>query len=181
MAVMAGSVARRYARALFDIGVDKGSFEKLGTEMEAVAALYESSRELQNALDNPVFKAADKEAIMKRLLPSVAQDPLVHRFVLLLLGRRRIRVLPLAARVYREMVDEHLGRVRATISSAKPLQGTELDSIRRALERRMGKKVLVEASVDPELIGGVVARVGDLVVDGSVRTQLDTIRNRLVN
>jgi F-type H+-transporting ATPase subunit delta len=105
----------------------------------------------------------------------------VQRFVLLLLERRRIVLLPSIARAYRDMADAHLGRVRAQITSAEPLAAAALDRVRRSLEQRTGKQVIVETAVDPDLIGGLVARVGDLVLDGSVRTQLSDLRAKLLN
>jgi F-type H+-transporting ATPase subunit delta len=181
MAAMAGSVSRRYARALFSIGIDRGSFEQLGKELDAVAELWGASGELREALANPVFKAAEKRAVLEKLLPRLAPTPDVQKFVLLLLERRRLPALPNIARAYRDMVDAHAGRVRAQVTSAQALSPAELDRIRASLGRRTGKHVVLEANVDASLIGGVVARVGDLVLDGSVRTQLGTLRDKLLN
>ena len=177
----AGSVSRRYARALFSIGVDRANFEQLGKELDAVAELWTGSPELREAVANPVFKASEKRAVMQTLLPRVAPTADVQRFVLLLLDRGRLPSVPHIARAYREMVDLHAGRVRAHITSAQPLGPAELNRIRDSLARRTGKHVVLEASVDPALIGGVVARVGDLVLDGSIRTQLGTLRDKLLN
>lgn len=176
-----GSVGRRYARALFQIGVDRGSFERLGDELGQLAAVYQSSSELRQTLENPVFRPSDKRAILEKILPRVTSTPEVTRFVLLLLDRGRITALPAISRAYQELVDQHTGRVRAQVTSAQALAPADLDRVRRSLEKRTGKKVLVEAAVDPTLIGGVVARVGDLVLDGSVRTQLATLRDKLLN
>jgi F-type H+-transporting ATPase subunit delta len=181
MAALAGSVARRYARALFQIGVDAGSVEALGQELSDLAALFEQSVELRQALVNPVFKPSEKRAILDRLLPRVTPSPVVQRFSALLLDRGRITLLPAAARAYRELSDAHAGRVRAVVTSAAPLSAGDLERVRRSLERRTKKKVMLEAEVDPSLIGGLVARVGDLVLDGSVRTQLETLRDKLLN
>ena len=85
------------------------------------------------------------------------------------------------ARAYRDLADAHTGRVRARVTSAEPLTAAAADRVRRALEERTGKKVIVETAVDPSLIGGVVAQVGDLVLDGSVRTQLADLRSKLLN
>ena len=101
MAVMGGSVARRYARALFGIGVDAGKFEALGDELGELATLWSESDELRQALENPVFKPSEKRAVLERILPQVAPTPEVQRFVLLLLDRRRIVLLPAIARAYR--------------------------------------------------------------------------------
>jgi F-type H+-transporting ATPase subunit delta len=181
MAALGGSVARRYARALFQTGIAQGSYERLGEELADLADLYRGSAELRQTLANPVFQRAEKEAILKQLLPRVAPSPPVQRFALLLLERGRIALLPAIARAYRAFADERAGQVRATVTSAVPLSAVELDRIRRALEQRTARRVLLEATVDPDLIGGVVARVGDLLLDGSVRTQLSELRQRLLN
>jgi F-type H+-transporting ATPase subunit delta len=181
MAALAGSVARRYARALFQIGVAKGTFEQLGQELDALAAVYRESFELRQTLENPVFKMSQKRAILEKLLPRVAPSRPVQSFALLLLDRGRINFLPLIDRVYRELTDHQLGRVRAVVSSAKPLDVITEGEILRALERRTGKKVLMKTEVDPNLIGGVVARVGDLVLDGSLRTRLENLGSRILN
>jgi F-type H+-transporting ATPase subunit delta len=181
MAALGGSVARRYARALFDIGVSKGSFETLGQELEALATLYADSAELRQALENPVFKPSQKRALLESLLPRVAPSPAARNFALLLLERNRIGVLPAIARAYQEMTDAQLGRVRAVVTSARPLDPLAVTEIQRALEKRTGQKVILKTEVDPELIGGVVARVGSLVFDGSLRTKLATLQSRLLN
>jgi F-type H+-transporting ATPase subunit delta len=181
MAAMGGSVARRYARALFGIGIDAGNFEAFGREIDDLAALLASSPELQSALENPVFKPEEKRKVLEQILPRVTPTAEVRRFVLLLLERRRLVLLPSIARAYRDLADAHAGRVRAKVTSAEPLTPAALDGVRRALAQRTGKQVIVETDVDPTLIGGVVARVGDLVLDGSVRTQLAELREKLVN
>ena len=178
---MGGSVARRYARALFGIGVDAGKFEALGAELGSLATLWNESDELRQALENPVFRPEEKRAVLQTILPKIAPTPEVQRFVLLLLERRRIVLLPAIARAYRDLTDAQLGQVRAEVTSAQELAPGTLDRVRRSLEQRTGKKVIVNAKVDAELIGGLVARVGDLVLDGSVRTQLEDLRTRLVN
>lgn len=181
MAALGGSIARRYAKALFEIGVAEGNFEKLGQELEDLARAYAESGELRLALENPMIKASEKAAILRALLPRVAPSPSVQRFARLLLERGRIGLLRGAARAYRELADARAGQVRASVTSAAALGPAELDRVRRALEARTGRKVLLQTAVDPSLIGGVVARVGDLLLDGSVRTQLEEMRHRLLN
>jgi F-type H+-transporting ATPase subunit delta len=181
MAVMGGSIARRYAKALFGLGVSDGAFERYGQELDDLSRSYEGSAELRLTLENPVIKPSEKQTILRALLPRIAPSQPVQRFALLLLDRGRITLLKLIARAYRELADARAGQVRATVTAAAPMGEGELDRVRRALEKRTGRKVIIEAAVDPSLIGGVVARVGDLVLDGSVRTQLDEMRRRLLN
>ena len=181
MAAFGGSVARRYARALFDIGVSKSNYEVFGGELAALAATYESSPELKQTLENPVFKLDQRRGILDKLLPRVAPSTEVRSFAQLLLERGRIGALPAIARAYKELVDEKLGRLQATVTSAQPLDAATAASVQRALERRTGKKVVLTTSVDPTLIGGIVARVGDLVFDGSLKTRLEGLRSRILN
>lgn len=181
MASFGGSVARRYARALFDIGVSKGSYEVLGNELGELAATYEGSPELRQTLENPVFKLDQRRGILEKILPRVAPSKEVRSFALLLLERNRISALPAIARSYKELVDGILGRVQATVTSAKPLDPATTSQVQRALERRTGKKVVLTTTIDPELIGGIVARVGDLVFDGSLKSRLETLRSRILN
>ena len=181
MAALGGSVARRYAKALFELGVQAGNFEALGRELEGVARLYSDSRELRQTLENPVFKQSQKRKIVEALLPQLAQDVVVRNFVLLLVDRNRIAVLPLISRAYQELTDRQLGQVRAVVTSAKPFDMATEGEIKRALEKRTGKKVLMKSEVDPTLIGGVVVCVGDLILDGSLRTRLASVGTRILN
>ena len=181
MAALAGSVARRYAKAIFAIGVDKGLFELVGRQLGELAGLWTESPELRQTLENPVFKLAQKREVLQALLPRIAPARPVQSLALLLLERGRIALLPAIARAYQEMSDEKLGRVRAEVRSAHPLDIASETAIRKAIERRTGKKVVMTTRLDPSLIGGVVAEVAGTVFDGSVIARFDTLRNRLLN
>jgi F-type H+-transporting ATPase subunit delta len=181
MATMGGSVARRYAKAIFAIGEDKGNFEILGRQLSELADLWKESEALRQTLENPVFKLSQKRAILQGLMPRLAPARQVQSLALLLLDRGRIASLPAIARAYEEMCDEKLGRVRARVLSASPLDLASETEIRKALERRTGKKVLMTTVVDSTLIGGVVAHVAGMVLDGSVASRLSTLKNRLLN
>ena len=181
MAALAGSIARRYARAIFAIGVDKRDFEALGSELEAIAALWNLATDIRQSLSNPIFKLSQKRAILQGLLPQVAPTREVQSLALLLLERGRIAALPAIARAYQEMCDDKLGRARATVKSARPLDVATQTEIRRALERRTGRSVIMTTEVDPTLLGGIVAQVSGLVLDGSLRARLDALRSKILN
>ena len=181
MAALAGSIARRYARALFAIGVDRRNFEALGGELDALAALWNQATDIRQSLSNPIFKPSQKRAILQGLLPRVAPTREVQSLALLLLERGRIAALPAIARAYKEMCDDKLGRARATVRSARPLDGATENEIRSALERRTGRSVIVTAEVDPTLLGGIDAQVAGLVLDGSLRARLNALRSKILN
>src|SRR4029078_12880307 len=107
MAVMGGSGGRRYSRALFGIGVDAGKFEALGAELGSLATLWNESDELRQALENSVLRPDEERAVLEKILPQVAPTPEVQRFVLLLLERRRIVLLPAMPRAYRDITEHH--------------------------------------------------------------------------
>ena len=178
--MIAGSLARRYARALLDIGVAQGTFEQLGTELDGLAALYSGSRDLAEALTNPVFGQAKRRAVLEAVLGRMGVSPVTRNFALLLLDRERVPYLPSIARELRAMVDERAGRVHATLTSARPLPPDHVAGVQAALEKATGKKIVLEKKEDPALLGGVVAKVGDVVYDGSVRTQLEQMRERFL-
>jgi F-type H+-transporting ATPase subunit delta len=181
MAAMGGSVSRRYAKAIFAIAVDKGNFELLGRQLSELAELWKDSPELRQTLENPVFKLSQKRAVLQGLMPRVAPARPVQSLALLLLERGRIASLPAVALAYEEMCDDKLGRVRARVLSARPLDIASETEVRKALERRTGKKVIMTTVVDPALLSGVVAHVAGMVLDGSVASRLSNLRHRLLN
>jgi len=176
--MISGSLARRYARALFDVAVEKGTYERIGDEIDVLAKAYEGSRDLAEALTNPIFPRAQRRAVVEAILQRADASPTVRNFVLLLLEAERIPQLPAIARELRVLVDEKAGRVQAEVTSAAPLEREQVTKIQGALERLSGKSVVLEARQDPDLLGGVVAKVGDMVYDGSVRTTLELMRER---
>lgn len=176
---MNGSVARRYAKALLDIGQAAHSSEALQHELLLVNAALERSTELTAVLADPVFKVSQRRAVLEELSRRLALSRTVHNLLLLLLERRRIPALPAIAREHGQMVDGAANRVRAVVTTAEPLGKKLEERLLAALERQTGKTVLIEKRQDAELIGGIVCQIGDVRYDGSVRTQLDHLRRRL--
>lgn len=176
--MISGSVARRYARALLAIGKDQLKDDSIASELERLAEVYERSSDLQAVLSNPVFTTAQRQKVLDDIATRLLLSKTTHNTALLLLARGRMPQLPAIARALRDLVDEQAGRVRAKLTSAKPLdKGTEV-RIRAALGRSTGKTVVLEAKEDPSLLAGIVAQVGDVVYDGSLASQLQALRGR---
>jgi F-type H+-transporting ATPase subunit delta len=174
-----GSIARRYARALMGIGVDQGNYDQLGKEVATLAAAMKASAELAELLSNPAFPRADRQKVIKALLDRFGASKMTKNFALLLLERERLRVLPDISRELDAMIDDKNGRVAAEVTSVAHLDAAKLDQIKKALEALSGKQVLISHKENPELLGGVIAKVGDIVYDGSLRTQLAQMRSAL--
>ncbi|WP_428265808.1 ATP synthase F1 subunit delta [Haliangium sp.] len=177
----AGSIARRYARAVLQIGVEDGTYEAIGAQVGALARAMKISEELAETLSNPAFPRADRRRIVTAILERVKAVDTVHNFCLLLLDRERLGVLPDISRELDRMIDERAGRIAADVVSAKPLTDAQLGKLKAALERLSGKQVQINKREDPELLGGVVAKLGDFVYDGSLRTQLGNLQSELVD
>jgi F-type H+-transporting ATPase subunit delta len=179
--VIAGSLARRYAKALLEIGVQQQTYDALGKELDRAADTLRSSPELRVALENPVFSLEKRKLIMDELSRRLALSKTVRNFIMLLLDKGRIAALPDIARVHRTLIDEHAGRMRATVTSARPLDPLLESRLKTALEKSSGKVVLFDKREDPAILGGLITQLGDTVYDGSVRTQLQQLREELLS
>jgi F-type H+-transporting ATPase subunit delta len=175
-----GSIARRYARALIAIGIDKGDYEALAKELAEVAGLIARSKELRDVLERPLFALSKRKAILEEVSRKLTLSETLRRFLQLLLDRGRFGNLAGIVREMGVLVDRQAGRVRATLIAARPVSDAFAQSIQQSIEAREGKKVVLERRDDPALIGGVVAQVGDVVYDGSVRTQLELAKQQFL-
>lgn len=178
--MMTPPVARRYAQALLEIGVERGNLATLQEQLKALGELYTTSREFRNTMLNPSIKLDDRKEIVRKIADKYKLDTLVKNTALLLLERDRLRFVASIAKELDRLADEHAGRVRAHVTSATELTKVQLVQIKQTLEARTGKTVELEASVDASLIGGLVTRLGGKVVDGSVRGQLERMRAALL-
>jgi len=178
--VIVGSLARRYAKALLEVADKMGKLDDVAGELEDVAAVVQSSSELSHALSSPVFKVSQRKAILEDLAVRRGLAKEVKIFLAMLADRERTDALPGIARELRHMVDERLGRVRATVTSAKALTADQEKRIKSALEKQTGKQVLIEKREDATLIGGIVTQIGDMVWDGSVKQQLEEMKETIL-
>jgi F-type H+-transporting ATPase subunit delta len=174
-----GSLARRYAKALIDLGVEGGNLERLGKEIAELANAIKKSPELEETLSNPAFPPSDREKVLQALLLRIGAAPTAKNFTMLLLERERLGIIPDISRALNEMIDERMGRVDAEVVSATILSPAQESQLKQQLERLSGKKVTLTSKQDPDLLGGFVARVGDVVYDSSLRSQLNRIQNSL--
>lgn len=172
--------AARYARALFDVARKESDPARVHQDINAVASTVAEHAELSQILTN----RAVPEAARRRIIVSVGEklgvaEP-VGRLLALLADRRRLELLPDIAAVYHERLLAHQNVVQAEVSSAAPLSPDAVGALEASLASATGKKVSMRVTVDPSLLGGVVARVGSTVYDGSVKTQLQKMRDQLV-
>jgi F-type H+-transporting ATPase subunit delta len=176
------AVATRYAKALADVTTAASAGlrpEDALRELRAFESALDASRELQNALMTPAVPGSRKRAVVGRLADLLKLSTIARNFLFVLIDHRRIALLGAILQSFELIVDERLGFARAEVSSSRELTETQRGAINAQLEHITGKRIRMRFAVDPALIGGVVARIGSTVYDGSVRGQLQTLGRRL--
>lgn len=172
-----GSIARRYARALLEVA--GANADQVVNQLDALNGLLTLSPELFDVVSNPAYTRTDRLAVLEKLFPLVGAGPELINTVRLLNDRNRLEEVPNLARVYRDMVDVRLGRVRSKITSAVALSAEQQKKLADSLKALTQKEVVLETAVDASLIGGATAQVGSMLYDGSLRAQLAALGSTL--
>ncbi len=172
------SGARRYAEAAFEVAMRDGTLERWRSELDLAAGLAGDRRAVA-ILSNPAIAVERRAAVLRDLLTDRVSQPVLN-LVQLMLRRGRIDELPRVASEYRRLDDERQGIVHATVTSAAELTQDEIRELTARLERTTGGRIALEVEVDPNLLGGLVVRVGDRMIDASVRGRLERLRNQLL-
>ena len=173
-------VARRYAQALLELGTEQGSLDQLVDEVSTMAGAWEASTDLRNALENPLVAHAAKKAVMLEMCDQIGASVTTKHALQLLVDRRRIKTLPYVAQYLRELADAKKGILRAEVTTAVPLSDAYYARLQVQLEKMTGKRIVVDRRTDPTLVAGVVARIGDRIFDGSLRTRLQSLKDALL-
>ncbi len=173
------AIARRYAKALFQLAAEQGVVEQYYLELMLFSGALESAPEVYGVLSAPGYGIEPKREILKELVVRLEISKTVGDFLLLLLDRKRIDHLSRITECFRSFADAAAGILRSSVTSALPLTEQQVREMQSALEKTTGKKIILSVATDPLLIGGVVTRIGDKVFDGSIRTQLTKIHDIL--
>jgi F-type H+-transporting ATPase subunit delta len=175
------AAATRYARALFDVTVKEGDLQQVQRDLGAFAELVASNDGLARVLANPAIPVQKKRGVVKALLTHAdALSPIVSKLLVLLADRDRLGLLADIVRAYENRLMEHAQIVRAEVVTAVALPPERLQSLKQGLARATGRDVQLQSRVDPSIVGGAVARVGSTVYDGSVTTQLERLKQQLM-
>ncbi len=172
-------LARRYAKALFAVGKEDGKLDDYSVALQGMAGLYDSDSGLEDALTNPLYPLDVREKVMEGVVASIGVDKIMSNFLNLLVEKKRADVLPDIAEEFQIMVDEEKNISHGSVVSAVELSKELQAKVQATLEKLTGKTVELTTSVDPSIIGGVIAKVGDLELDGSIRTQLASLKDSI--
>jgi F-type H+-transporting ATPase subunit delta len=173
------AIARRYAKALLLIGQQDGQTERYRKELQSVAGLVAGDRRLDQAINNPLYESSARKRVLQSLIAKLKFSKAMESFLILLFEKGRFGFLGHINDFYQKLADELKGVARATVTSASALPADAVERIRAALSKRTGKDIILEVKQDPRLIGGVITQIGDLVLDGSIGTQLLNMRESL--
>jgi len=173
------STARRYAEAAFEVAMRDGTLEQWRAELDIAASVIGDPRAL-DILANPAIPTEQRSSVLDQLLGDRAARP-VKNLIQLMLRRGRIEELSRVAAEFRRLDDDRQGITHATATSASELTQDEIRELTARLEQSTGGRIALDVQVDPSLLGGLVVRVGDRLIDGSVRGRLERLRNRLIS
>jgi F-type H+-transporting ATPase subunit delta len=173
------TIARNYAEALLSLAQKAGDLRGWGQSIEAVANTMDADRRFKMFLDSPRVSAQRKNEILQKAFGDKLPRTFI-RFLKALVNNRRQMLIPAISQAYLDLVDEVEGRVHASVTMAHEADENDRALVIRQLTRSLGKEVVPHFHVNPALLGGVVVRVGDTVMDGSVRRRLNTLRSRML-
>ena len=173
------TVARNYAEALFELGERHGQREAFASAVDELAGLLDQEPRLRAFLESPKVETEDKKGVLRRALEDRV-PPLFLNFLMVVLDKRRQRLLREIAREYHALLDERLGRLHAQVTLAREPDERFEQEIAADLSKILGRQVIPHVQVNPQILGGIVVRYGDRVLDGSLRRRLVSLRRRLV-
>lgn len=174
-----GAVAERYAQAIFELGIESGNLGELVQQVTDFAQTYRDNPDFAAVLDNPMVDQRQRDAVLGDVASRVGLGTLGFNAIRVLASRRKLAALPDIARMLGELSDRHAGVVRATVTTAIPLAESFYERLQSELEAAIERRVVLERRHDPSLIAGVVTRIGDHTIDGSVRGRLAQIERQL--
>jgi F-type H+-transporting ATPase subunit delta len=173
-------VARRYAQALIEVAQEAGAVEQVMKDLHGFAGLLDANDGILGAaLGSPVFTSEEREHVLDELLPKLGLHPLTTNLFRLANDKHRFGVIADIAAAFETLADEAAGRQAATVTTAEPMSPQVEAEIRSALEKSTGKTIRLTTKVDPSLIGGVVAKIGGIVYDASIKSRLERLKQDL--
>jgi F-type H+-transporting ATPase subunit delta len=173
-----GSLSRRYTKALFQLAREAGQEDKIGQEVEQFYAAYSGS-DLQQVLTNPSFAIDSRKKILNQVTASQQLSPLTRHFLSLLLDRDRLPYLAGIVSCYRRLLNEVNGRIDSKVVSARVLDASMVEQLRARLRGISGKDVVLQQDTDTALLGGLLVELEGKIYDGSIRTQLENMKQRI--
>lgn len=174
------SIAKRYAKGLFAVGERDGKYRSYLEELEGILGVFDREQRLKKALVLPLLEVKKRKELLSDVMRSFGASPTVSSLFNVLVENNRMGYLPIIRDVYQELVDEKEGRVRGTLLTAYPIEETYRNRIAEVLKDKFNKEVVLETVEDKSLIGGVKVVIKGTVIDGSVKKQIETLKENIL-
>jgi F-type H+-transporting ATPase subunit delta len=178
--VSQSTVAERYARAILELGDEAGQLAQVTEQINSVAAAFAESEELRAITTNPAVEGSARDSMLKDIGVRLGLGPVAMNAIRLMARRGRLSALPEVAVMLAHLADQRAGMLRATVTSAEPLSESYYQELTSELEKRTSRKIILERRQDPSLIAGVVTRIGDHTIDGSLKGRLAALERQLL-
>jgi F-type H+-transporting ATPase subunit delta len=173
------SLAGRYALALFELAREEKQLESVGASLQAVSRALAESEDFRALTTSPLIGRDETARAVAAAAEAMRLDPLTTRFLGVLAGNRRLSKLDSVIRAFNLLTSRHRGEITAEITSAHPLDDDQVEAIKQNLHGRMGRDISVDLNVDPEILGGLIVKIGSQMIDGSIRTKLNTLAHAM--
>jgi F-type H+-transporting ATPase subunit delta len=173
------SLSGRYALALFELARDGKSLDSVGESLGGLKAALAQSPDFKALISSPLIGREAATQAVAAVAKSMGLDTLTGNFLGVLAQNRRLSQLPAVIRAYETLLSNHKGEARAKVTSAHPLNKTQITALQKSLKARVGREVAVDAKVDPALLGGLVVKIGSQMIDSSIRTRLNTLAHAM--
>jgi len=174
------SIAKRYAKGLFAVGEKNGKYRSYLEELEGVLSVFDKEQRLKKALMLPLLEVQKRKELLSDVMRALGVSPSVSSLFNILVENNRMGYLPVIRDVYQELVDDKEGRVRGTLWAAYPLEETSRNRIAEVLKDKFNKEVTLETLEDKSLIGGVKVVIKGTIIDGSVKKQIETLKENIL-
>ncbi len=174
------SIAKRYAKGLFTVGERDGKYRSYLEELESILGVFDREQRLKKALVLPLLEVQKRKELLSDVMRSFGASPTVSSLFNVLVENNRMGYLPIIRDVYQELVDDKEGRVRGTLWTAYPIDETSRKRIAEVLKDKFNKEVVLETVEDKNLIGGIKVVIKGTVIDGSVKKQIETLKENIL-
>lgn len=174
------TLAQRYAQALFDHAVESQQLETVGQQLQHVVQLLSTYSEFHRVVTSPIFPAEQRKSIVRMVADKSGYHAVVVNFLLLLLDQQRGDLLQAIQEGFQHLQDKHQNRVHAEVTTTRPASAEYLKQLEQQLKQATHKEIVLHVSTDNTLMGGVSLKMGDRMLDGSIRTQLRQMKEQLL-
>jgi F-type H+-transporting ATPase subunit delta len=169
------SLAGRYASALFDLARDQRQIEAVAKSLESLGQALVDSKDFNELVTSPLVSREEAGKAFAALAPQLNLDPITTNFLGVLARNGRKNEIRAVIRAFRRLASEHRGETTAEVVTARPLNDDQLTALKQQLRTRVGREVAIDATVDPDILGGIVVKLGSQQIDASIRTKLNRL------